>query len=167
MYCRWPSKRSLVCRSALPPCCSRSGASALTVLRPRFFLAGQDLFPFEITPIRDNLEILAVRRGLCLLRHARELAAVIADIGNLVGDNEVLLATLPDLAGTWLQLCCCRGTVYVPVRLLAGATPPQARLALLIAVAPMCARISCLKSKPSDRSSLANNLTDSACGQSA
>jgi hypothetical protein len=106
-------------------------ASALTVLRPRFFLAGQDLFPFEITPIRDNLEILAVRRGLCLLRHARELAAVIADIGNLVGDNEVLLATLPDLAGTWLQLCCCRGTVYVPVRLLAGAMPPQARLALL------------------------------------
>ena len=40
----------------------------------------------------------------------------------------VLDTSLSDLGGTWLQLCCCKGTTYMPVRLLAGCARPQARL---------------------------------------
>ncbi|MEJ0047860.1 MAG: hypothetical protein WDN04_18370 [Rhodospirillales bacterium] len=40
----------------------------------------------------------------------------------------VLNTRLAELHGTWLQLSCCKGTTYLPVRLLAGAAPPHARL---------------------------------------
>ncbi len=35
---------------------------------------------------------------------------------------------LADLSGTWLELRCCQGVTYVPVKLLSGAAHPQTRL---------------------------------------
>jgi hypothetical protein len=40
----------------------------------------------------------------------------------------VLNTSLADLAGTWLELRCCGGVVYFPLRLLARAAHPQSRL---------------------------------------
>ena len=46
----------------------------------------------------------------------------------MVAPPFVLNAPLADLAGTWLRLECCKGTPFLPLRLLAGPTRPQARL---------------------------------------
>jgi hypothetical protein len=40
----------------------------------------------------------------------------------------VLNAQLADMKGTWLALACCKGVTYVPLKLLAGAAHPTARL---------------------------------------
>ena len=40
----------------------------------------------------------------------------------------VLNAHLEDMEGTWLALTCCKGVTYVPLKLLAGAAHPTARL---------------------------------------
>jgi hypothetical protein len=39
----------------------------------------------------------------------------------------VLNTPLADLAGTLLRLACCRGTTYLPLRLLVDAARPRAR----------------------------------------
>ncbi len=40
---------------------------------------------------------------------------------------------LADMDGTWLALTCCNGVTHVPVRLLAGAAHPTARLRNVLA----------------------------------
>ena len=46
----------------------------------------------------------------------------------MVAPPFVLNTPLADLAGTWLRLECCRGTIYVPLTVLIGAARPKARL---------------------------------------
>src|SRR5665213_2482645 len=40
----------------------------------------------------------------------------------------VINATLADLSGTWLEVQCCHGTTYLPLRQLADSKPSTARL---------------------------------------
>jgi hypothetical protein len=51
-------------------------------------LARQGLFAFEMPPVSDDLEVLATHRGLRLLRHRSELAAVIPDIGDPMSNDQ-------------------------------------------------------------------------------
>ena len=53
-------------------------------------MASQDLFAFEIPSVRDDLEILAIHCGLRLLRYRSQLAPVIPDIGDLMGNDQVM-----------------------------------------------------------------------------
>jgi len=46
----------------------------------------------------------------------------------MVAPPLVLNTRLSDLGPAWLQLCCCKGTTYLPVRMLAGADPPKTTL---------------------------------------
>ena len=57
----------------------------------------------------------------------------------------LLNATLADLSGTWLEIRCCKGVTYLPLRQLAPSKPENARLREVLA------RLRCSKcrSRPS------------------
>ena len=54
-------------------------------------LAGQNLFAFEVAAISDRRQLAHARRLLDLPGHRRELAAIVADIGDLVRNDQVML----------------------------------------------------------------------------
>src|SRR5215831_412135 len=51
----------------------------------------QDLLAIEIAPISHYRQLLAADRVSCQFRHGTELRSVVADIGDLVSDNHVVL----------------------------------------------------------------------------
>jgi hypothetical protein len=54
-------------------------------------LTGEDLLAFEVAAIGDRRQFAHARRFLRLLRHHRELAAIVADIGDLMRNDQVML----------------------------------------------------------------------------
>ena len=47
--------------------------------------------PFEVAAVGDRRQIADARRLLRLPSHARELAAIVADIGDFVRDDQMML----------------------------------------------------------------------------
>ena len=54
-------------------------------------IAGQDLLAVEVTAVGHDIQFIDLERGLRLLGHGRELGAVMAYIGDLVGHDQVML----------------------------------------------------------------------------
>ena len=52
--------------------------------------AGQDFLTFEVTPIRNDVQVIAAQRGFRRLRHGRQLRSIGADVGDLVRDNQMV-----------------------------------------------------------------------------
>ncbi len=53
--------------------------------------AGQHLFALEVAAVGQNIERLDAHGRLGLASHVRELIAVVADIGDLMGHDQVML----------------------------------------------------------------------------
>jgi hypothetical protein len=53
-------------------------------------MAGQDLFVVEVTTVGNHVELAGLESRLGLLGHDGEPGAVVAHIGHLVGDDQVV-----------------------------------------------------------------------------
>ena len=53
-------------------------------------LARQNLLAVKVASISHDIEALCLQRGLRLLRHARELRAVVAHIDHVVDNDQVM-----------------------------------------------------------------------------
>ena len=71
----------------------------------RLQCAGQDLLALEVAAVGQDIERLDAHDGLGLTRHVRELIAVVADIGDVVGHDQVVLR----IDGGLLKTQCTTG----------------------------------------------------------
>jgi hypothetical protein len=54
-------------------------------------LAGANLFPVEVASIGQHREFLSAHGFACTVGHARQLGAIMPDVGDLMGDNKMVL----------------------------------------------------------------------------
>jgi hypothetical protein len=90
-------------------------------------LARQDLRAVEVAPVGNDIEALCLERVFRLLGHAGELRPVVADIGHLVRDDQMMLGVDGHLATpgmTSRSLPCSKNPTYCAAR---SSTVPDER----------------------------------------